>query len=228
MNRKFLLNASVFIALLFHISGLIGILFTPYKDWFIQNTWFTLLLMADLLIITHPLKNSRFNFFLIIAIVVGFAAEAIGVNTAALFGKYNYGNVLGVKVFNVPIIIGINWFSIIYCTGMITQSYETYMLNKLNKQGVNLNKRMMITSFIIDATFLAVLFDWIMEPVAVKLGFWQWENNEVPTYNYITWAIISALLLAIFRKLNYDKRNLFAVHLFIIQLLFFLVLRTFL
>ncbi|MEP6682930.1 MAG: carotenoid biosynthesis protein [Parafilimonas sp.] len=228
MNRKLLIKASLFIALLFHISGLIGILFTPYKNWFIQNTWFNLLLMADLLIITHPLKNRRFNFFLIIAIITGFAAEAIGVNTAFLFGKYSYGNVLGVKVFNVPIIIGINWFLIIYCTGMVTQSYENFMLKKLNAKGIAINKKMMITSFIIDATFLAVLFDWIMEPVAVKLGFWQWQNNQIPTYNYISWAIISALLLALFRKLNYDKRNIFAVHLFIIQLLFFLVLRTFL
>src|SRR5437764_897317 len=83
--------------------------------------------------------------------------------------------------------------------------------------GIVLNKRMMIMSFIIDASFLAVLFDWVMEPVASKLGYWQWENNNIPNYNYISWIIVSALLLALFRKLNYDRRNIFAVHLFIIQ-----------
>ncbi|MEP6465910.1 MAG: carotenoid biosynthesis protein [Parafilimonas sp.] len=228
MDRKILIKACVFLALLFHISALIGILFTPYKNWFIQNTWFNLILMVDLLIITHPLKNKRFIGFFFVAIIAGFAAEVLGVNTAILFGKYSYGSVLGYKFFNVPLIIGINWFLIIYCTGMVTQFYESYILKKLNEKGIVIHKRMMITSFIMDATFLAVLFDWVMEPVAVKLGFWQWQNNHIPTYNYICWAIISALLLALFRKLNYDRRNIFAVHLFIIQLLFFLVLRTFL
>ena len=83
-------------------------------------------------------------------------------------------------------------------------------------------------SFIVDATLLTVFFDWIMEPVAIKLGYWQWQGNAVPFYNYISWAIISVLLLAVFKKLNTGRRNIFAVHLFIIQVLFFLVLRTFL
>ena len=72
------------------------------------------------------------------------------------------------------------------------------------------------------------MFDWIMEPVAVKLGYWQWESNSIPLYNYISWIIISAGLLTVFRKLNQEKPNIFAVHLFIIQVLFFVVLRTFL
>ena len=84
-------------------------------------------------------------------------------------------------------------------------------------------------SFIIDASFLAVLFDWIMEPVAVKLGFWQWENNQIPTIIIYSWVIISAVVACCFSEsLTMNKRNIFAVHLFIIQLLFFLVLRTFL
>jgi putative membrane protein len=83
-------------------------------------------------------------------------------------------------------------------------------------------------SFIIDASLLAVFFDWIIEPVAGKLGFWQWENGNIPFYNYVCWLIISAFLLALFQRLPFNKRNIFAVHLLIIQLLFFLVLRTFL
>ncbi|MEO8711797.1 MAG: carotenoid biosynthesis protein [Parafilimonas sp.] len=229
MNKKYVLrNVALFIALLFHVCGLIGILFTQYKDWFIHSTYINLLLMAALIMITHPKKNKNFYLFFISAIIIGFAAEVLGVNTGLLFGVYNYGTVLGIKLFNVPLIIGINWFIIIYCAGMLTQSYENFMLKRINAKGIIINKRMMIASFIMDACFLAVLFDWVMEPVAQKLGYWQWENSKIPQYNYISWLIISALLLAVFRKLNKDKRNLFAVHLFIIQLLFFLVLRTFL
>jgi putative membrane protein len=229
MNKKYVLkNVALFIALLFHICGLIGILFTPYKDWFIKNTYINLLLMAALIMLTHPKKNKKFFLFFIAAFIIGFAAEVFGVNTGLLFGSYGYGDILGIKLFNVPLIIGINWFIIIYCAGMLTQSYENFMLKRINAKGIIINKRMMITSFIMDACFLAVLFDWVMEPVAQKLGYWQWENSKIPQYNYVSWIIVSAVLLAVFRKLNQDKRNIFAVHLFIIQLLFFLVLRTFL
>jgi len=228
IKKKLAQNIALFIALLFHVCGLIGILFTSYKDWFIQNTPVNLLVMAILIVITHPKKNKQFIFFLLVAFLIGFTSEVIGVNTGILFGHYTYGNILGLKFFNVPLIIGLNWFIIIYCAGMITQSYENYMLNKLAEKGLGISRRMMITSFIVDAGLLVLLFDWIMEPVALKLGFWQWQHNSIPMLNYVCWVIISVLLLAIFRKLDQNSRNIFAVHLFIIQLLFFLVLRTFL
>ncbi len=228
MNRKTLLNIALFIALLFHACGIAGILFTSYKDWFIQNTPVHLLIMSALLIITHPSKNKNFYLFILITIVSGFCVEAIGVNTQTIFGKYEYGNNLGLKLLGVPLIIGFNWFIIIYCTGMITQAYENYMLKKIKEQGLDLTTKMKTLSFLVDAAFLAAFFDWLMEPVAVKLGYWKWQDGNVPVYNYVCWIIISTLLLWVFRMLNYDKRNKFAVHLLIIQLLFFLVLRTFL
>ncbi len=228
MNRKILLNMALSLALLFHISGLIGILFTSYKNWFIQNTYVNLLLMAVLIVLTHPKKDKKFFIFFVVGFIVGFITEVVGVNTGLIFGAYNYGNALGIKLLQVPLIIGINWFIIIYCTGMLTQSYENYMLRKINEKGITIKNQMMFASFIIDATFLVFMFDLIMEPVAVKLGYWQWANGTIPLYNYLCWIIISSGLLTVFRKLNQDKHNIFAVHLFIIQVLFFVVLRTFL
>jgi putative membrane protein len=175
-----------------------------------------------------PKKDKKFFIFFVVGFIVGFITEVVGVNTGLIFGAYNYGNALGIKLLQVPLIIGINWFIIIYCTGMLTQSYENYMLRKINEKGITIKNQMMFASFIIDATFLVFMFDLIMEPVAVKLGYWQWANNTIPLYNYLCWIIISSSLLTVFRKLNQGKHNIFAVHLFIIQVLFFVVLRTFL
>jgi len=227
-NRPSLHNIALFMALLIHAVGLLGILLTPYKDWFVQKTFVNLLLMAVLLVTTHQQKGKQFLVFLLITSIVGFGMEALGVNTGMIFGNYSYSDILGMKVLNTPLIIGINWFIIIYCTGMFTTAYENYMLRRLNESGLAITSRLKIISFIVDAVFLAVMFDWIMEPVAVKLGYWQWQNNIIPLYNYISWAVVSALLLALFRKLNTGRHNIFAVHLFIIQVLFFLILRTFL
>lgn len=229
MHKKTPLNTvALAIALLFHVCGIIGILFSPYKDWFIQNTPVNLLIMSVLLLLTHPSKNKNFLIFFITAYITGFAAEAVGVNTGLLFGSYSYGKVLGTQLLNVPPIIGLNWFMIIYCAGTLTKLYEDYMIKQISGQGVTMKKPLLFLSFVVDAALLILLFDWIMEPVAAKLGYWQWDKNIIPPYNYFCWVLVSALLLAIFKKLNIAARNTFAVHLFIIQFLFFWILRTFL
>jgi bisanhydrobacterioruberin hydratase len=82
-------------------------------------------------------------------------------------------------------------------------------------------------SVIVDGATLAVFIDWIMEPVAVQLGYWKW-NGEIPIYNYICWFVVAIAMLAIFHFCKFNKQNKFAVHLLMIQVLFFLLLRTFL
>lgn len=229
MHKKNLVNnIALFIALLFHIAGVIGILFTPYKNWFIQNTPLNLLVMMALLIITQRQKNFYFFFFAVTAFAFGFGIEYSGAHTGLIFGQYKYGNVLGIKVLGVPLIIGINWFIVMYCAGVATQFYENRMLKRINEKGIKIKANVQKISFVIDASLLAVFFDWIMEPVAEKFGYWQWDGGDIPFYNYVCWLIISALLLALFQRLPFNKRNIFAVHLLMIQVLFFLVLRTFL
>lgn len=228
-NLFSLQHTALFIVLLFHVSGAIGILCTPYKDWFIQNTPLNLTIMAVLLIITQSQKNLAFLLFFVIACATGFAVEWIGVNTGYLFGDYHYGNVLGSKYGGVPLLIGVNWFIIIYCTGVISQKLQDWSNQQLEAMQATVKPSIQLISFITDGAMLATFFDYIMEPVAIKLGFWQWMNNgEIPFFNYTCWLAISLLLLTVFRMLPFEKTNQLAVHLFIIQLLFFLSLRSFL
>jgi putative membrane protein len=220
-------NIALFIALLFHVSGLIGILFTTHKNWFINNTPLNLILMFFLLIITQQKKNTWYFIFMLIVCLAGFFVETIGVHTGYLFGNYSYGNVLGIQWKNVPLLIGVNWFIIIFCSGTVTIKIDEWVINKLGAEVV-LSQRTQLASFVIDAALLTTFFDWVMEPVAVKLGFWQWHQAAVPNYNYACWFVISMLFLVCFRMFKFDKHNQFALHLFMIQLMFFLLLRTFL
>lgn len=221
-------STAIFIALLFHICGAIGILLSDHKEWFISSTPLLLLLMAALLILTHQHKSKSFFLFVLITYVTGMAAEIIGVNTKILFGNYFYSNVLGTKILEVPFLIGINWFIVIYCAGTLTYHFEQWMMNRMGA-GMQISPGVQFFSFIFDAAFLTTLYDWILEPVAQKLGFWQWlPNKHVPFYNYICWFALSAALLTVLRKLNINSHNPFALNLFIIQLLFFFTLRIFL
>ena len=184
--------------------------------------------MAALLVWNQHGKNVSFFLFFMLAFITGMATEMIGVHTGWLFGEYQYGQVLGPKINGVPWLIGLNWFVVVFCSGSVMLQMQDWFKRKLEKQDFPMTTGIAALSLVIDGAMVAVFFDWIMEPVAMKLGFWQWQNSEVPFYNYLCWFVISALLLLAYRLFSFSKPNHFAVHLFIIQALFFLVLRTFL
>jgi bisanhydrobacterioruberin hydratase len=214
------------VAVFFHSIGLAGILFFN-RGLFVGLTSLNLLLSFALLIWTQQKTNLPFALFIFLVIAVGFGAEVIGVNTKLLFGDYSYGNVLGIKWLQVPLLIGINWFIIIYCCGV---SIHTLLMKAINRVAADSNQppqALRAISVIVDGATMAVAFDWLMEPVAVKLGFWSW-NGEIPLYNYICWFVVSVLMLTFFQFLNFEKQNKFAVNLLLVQAMFFLVLRSFL
>lgn len=228
LNRFTKFDIATAIAVLFHSIGLVGLLFFD-KGFFLAATPFNLLLSFALLLWTHTERNIFFFLFLLICFAVGISVEIIGTNSGILFGDYSYGNVLGFKIRNVPVLIGINWFIIIYCSGI---SIHTLLMKAISRVAADTGKTpvaLKALSVIVDGATLAVFFDWLMEPVAVKLGYWTWNGDgEIPMFNYICWFIVSLLLLAVFHFAKFNKQNKFAVNLLLIQLMFFLLLRTFL
>lgn len=216
------------IAILFHTIGLAGLLFFD-QAFFLAATPFNLLLSFTLLLWTQTEKNTGFFLFLAACFVVGIIVEVIGVNTGILFGDYAYGKVLGPGFKGVPLLIGVNWFLIVYCCGI---SIHTLLLKAIKRVAEDTGKTPMTLkalSVIIDGATLAVFFDWLMEPVAVKLGYWVWKGDgSIPMLNYICWFVISLLLLVVFHFAKFNKQNKFAVNLLLVQAMFFLLLRTFL
>ncbi|MGB4844602.1 MAG: carotenoid biosynthesis protein [Ferruginibacter sp.] len=228
LNRVTKFDIATAIAVLFHTIGLVGLLYFD-KTFFLAATPFNLLLSFALLLWTQQQKNQQFIIFLAACFLVGVTVEIIGINTGILFGDYTYGAVLGYKFQNVPLLIGINWFIIIYCSGI---SIHTLLMKAINRVASDTGKTptaLKALSVIVDGATLAVFFDWLMEPVAVKLGYWVWNGDgSIPLFNYICWFVISLLLLTIFHFAKFSKQNKFAVNLLLIQLMFFLLLRTFL
>ena len=228
INRFSKYQLATGIAIFFHAIGLVGILFSE-NNFFIQSTPFNLLLSYILLVWTHPEKNNSFYFFIGIVFIVGFLSEVVGVNTGLLFGEYHYSKILGIQLFQVPILIAVNWFIIIYCSGICTHALLSRVIQRVAKDNNEPSLKLKAMSVIFDGASLAVLFDWLMEPVAIKLGFWTWGGDgSIPFYNYFCWLLISILLLTIFNFFNFRKENKFAVNLLLTQALFFLILRTFL
>ena len=214
------------IAILFHTIGLLGILFFD-QALFASMTALNLLLMSILLIYTQRDHTKGFWIFFIAAFIIGFGAEMIGTSTGLIFGNYSYGNVLGPAWNNVPLIIGINWFMVIYCCGVSMYTLLNNLIMKVSGGLPPPRPGLQLLSLVIDGATMAVILDYLIEPVAIKLGFWQW-NGDIPLYNYVSWFIISCILLLMFHLLKFNKQNKFAVNLLLIQVMFFLLLRTFL
>lgn len=200
---------STIMLVVIHLAGILGI-HSSYRDMFLLLSPFNLLISCLLLFLNHRDFNKNFYLFCFICFTAGFFIEVLGVRTGLIFGNYKYGNTLGLKILNVPIIIGLNWLMLIYSIGMICH---------------RLNATIIVKS--LTAAAILVVLDLFIEPVAVKYGFWNWISTSPPLKNYIAWFIVSFLLLFIFNSFNFTKSNRLAQSLFIIQLVFFISLTFF-
>jgi bisanhydrobacterioruberin hydratase len=231
MKEKYMLKTktqiATAIAIFFHTIGFVGMLIN--KEFFVATTGLNLLLMAGLLLYTQQEINIGFILFALLCFTTGIVVEIIGTNTGYLFGEYEYGKMLGVAIKKVPIVIGVNWFIIMYCVGITVYTILEKLSSKFEAVTGETSKGMKVMSIISDGAMMAVIFDWIMEPASVKLGYWKWlGDGDIPSFNYLTWFGISTLLMAAFAFLKFQKSNIFAVHLLMIMMMFFMLIRTFL
>ena len=216
------------IAILFHTIGFVGMFFN--REFFVLTTPLNLLLMFGLILYTQEKLNWQLLTFFGICFAVGIWVEVIGTSTGFLFGNYSYSKNLGPAFKNVPLVIGINWCIIMYCCGVSVHIVFKKLSDRVKEiTGSATSPVLQLLSTSTDAAILAVFFDWILEPAAIKLGYWQWlDDGEVPAYNYMCWFMISSVLLLLFGLLKFEKNNKFAVHLLMIMAMFFMLIRNFL
>jgi len=204
--NKRLYQISLIILIIIYLVGLIG-LNTQYRDQIAALTPYTLILSGILILINHREWNRYFAIYFVAIYLFGYLVELTGIETGLIFGHYVYGDTLGYKFYEVPVVIGLNWFLLVYSSGMVANIF---------KYGIFIRS-------VIGATMM-VIIDVSLEPVAVSLDFWSWQNDIIPKHNYIAWFIISFFMHIYFHKLGLKKFNRIAVALFIIQYIFFLVL----
>lgn len=206
-------NSKPFIYLLasMYLAGIIGLSSSASQFFFQFLTPFHLLASLIILILFQVPKERSFWTFLIFCILFGYIIEVLGVKTGLIFGNYKYNNTLGIKIFDVPPMIGIIWFLMVFCIGTLIQA--------IWKENINTFLKAMIGAIILT------IFDFVAEPVAIYQNMWEWNGLLPPLQNYIAWFLVSYALLFSFFKLPFKKNNPIAPPLFIFQILFFFVLR---
>lgn len=189
---------------LIYAAGVIGTILLPegIRDVFLAMTPLTLISTAYFLIKPHTSKNIWT--YAGICMSVGLIIEMIGVNTGAIFGEYAYGSVLGPKIWNTPIVIGVNWF-------VLAASAYAF---------VSIIFRSVWWRAVTGAAVMTAL-DYLIEPVAIKLGFWHWYGKDVPMQNYISWYATASLLMYVAYRLNISFSHNLPLHVLKLQFLFF-------
>lgn len=106
-------NIAIGIIWLFHLCGILGILYGD-SQWFVGATPLNLSLCFVLLMLTSR-HAPKVYLVALIAFIVGMVAEGLGVNYGLIFGHYQYGEALGWKIEGVPFLIGVNWAILVIC-----------------------------------------------------------------------------------------------------------------
>lgn len=172
-----------------------------------------LLAAAFIVGLFHAEMDARFLAYIFIVLIAGFALSAIGAATGSIFGGYFYGNNLGVKLWDVPIVIGIYWLLFSYCSSV--------WVSTLSKAVGSLNTAV---GKALLASLVMVSIDVLMEQVAQTGDFWYWKNQLVPIQNYTAWFAFSFAFNFLFQKLEIDTQNPLAKWVLALQVLFCVVM----
>jgi len=199
------------VLIIFYTVGTIGISLNPVD--FAKLTPFNLLLTLAATLWLHPKKDLFFYVQLSFLFAASFTLEFVGVNTGLIFGKYAYGESLGIKIGNTPLLIGVNWIIVVYSSLHLVQTASKKLNLKVNA----------LTAAAFGG-LLMVILDLLIEQVAPKLDFWAFENLEVPLQNYTAWFFFGFTFCFWLIKSGLISDNPIGWRVYLIQLVFFVIL----
>jgi putative membrane protein len=188
---------------IFHIVGIVGFT-TQWTTLFLELTPFHLLLVFAYILSFQTLINRTFLVFMFFVAISSFFIELVGVQTGKIFGSYSYGEALGFKIGGTPLLIGVLWFILVWSIGYLLRDLRWHWLIKS-----------------LTGATMMLLIDIFIEPAAVELGFWQWENNTIPLQNYAAWFLISLGYFLIFFRTSFGDNPL-TKYVYWMQLTFFI------
>ncbi len=138
--------------------------------------------------------------FASICAVIGNAVENIGIATGFPFGRYEFLDLMGPRLFHVPVLLGLAYIGMAYVSWMLA----CFLLGHADVQPAGLR----FFSAPVVASFLMVTWDWAQDPVwATLLHAWKWRDGGrwfgVPLSNYIGWystVFLIYLVFALYRR----------------------------
>jgi bisanhydrobacterioruberin hydratase len=203
-------NLKIFFAL-FYAVGLGGLMLDFSRAFFITLTPFALVLSFTALMLSHQSRwDARTVLIFLLIFLAGFFVEVAGVGTGSIFGEYSYGSGLGVKLFQTPLLIGINWLLLSYCFAALTKPLNIRKIRKVLLGALGM-----------------IAFDVALELTAPHLNMWSWSDGRAPLQNYASWFAVAVIFQTALVFTGIRIRNNAAGTILLCQICFFLALAIF-
>lgn len=193
--------------IIYYLVGIAGLALPLSRELFITLMPLSLLMSFGILLFYHRVWKPAHVVVIVLIALAGYLVEVVGVLTGDVFGEYSYGRALGFMLFDTPLMIGINWIMLVYCFHTLLEAYRWGWPVK-----------------VLAGASLMVVYDVIMEPVAISLDMWSWGGGDIPLQNYVAWFIISLVFLTVMQLAGVKTGNRVAPWLIAVQTGFFLAL----
>jgi len=123
--------------------------------------------------------------FMAVVLPLAFAAEVIGVHTGLPFGDYSYSTQLGWMLWEVPLLIPLAWFMMMYPCWLIAKA---------------MHKKPVVQIAI--AAWLMATWDLFLDPQMVNEGFWIWHTDsgtttQIPISNFFGWLLTATIVFEV-------------------------------
>jgi putative membrane protein len=141
----------------------------------------TFILVASLLCLVNQKK--RTIILLLLAGLIGFFSEIMGIITTFPYGEYSYTSKLGIKIFDVPLVLICSW---IIVTNLALDLISFLKIKKI--------------FFPFVFSFITTFYDLLIDPLmSGPLNYWVWKENSggfygVPFENFFGWFLVSLFI----------------------------------
>ncbi|MEZ4804679.1 MAG: carotenoid biosynthesis protein [Bacteroidia bacterium] len=206
MQIKISDKKAILILVIVYLVGILGFLVPQTRMLMSKLIWVNIVFSAVLLFSFHKSWSFDFSVALLSIGCIGFFIEVIGVKTGFIFGRYQYGSILGWSILDTPLIMGLTWIT------------TTYISRQIAEKMVKSKWLIALTS----ASFMIGL-DFFIEPFAIANKMWLWDIGYVPLHNYAGWFLCGFIIQLAFVNSVKLSKNKLALPLYIIQLLFFAI-----
>ncbi len=121
---------------------------------------------------------------------IALSAEWIGVHTGLWFGTYAYGGGFPPVAFGVPVAIGAAWCLVLGIGAALSSGYRSPAARAAT------------------GSLVAVGADLLLDPVAVRQGYWLWDTSGTPSFygvpwtNFVCWWVTGFAILLLAERLG--------------------------
>ncbi|HEY9702530.1 MAG TPA: carotenoid biosynthesis protein, partial [Allocoleopsis sp.] len=138
---------------------------------------------------------------LIFVAIFAYFIENMGIITGFPYGNFYYSSAMGPKIFHTPITLALAYVPLVIGAYVLCD----FIKSKLYR--------------ILSMTGILLMFDLVIDPGAVKLGLWIWENPGIyygiPFTNFLGWIfsglIASAILVYMLNGLKPSKNLKYSI-----------------